>query len=73
MKLSKVKQGMCGTKTIRALLDCGTILGVTREAGSKGFRNSFFINGKTVKNTGISNKVFTKNFDNFAKMVNYLV
>ena len=55
------------------MLDCGTILGVTREINSKGFRNAFFINGKNVKNTGITNKVFTKNFDNFAKMVTYIV
>lgn len=69
MKLSKITSGSFGKKSIKGLLDDGTILGVVYLAGEA---PSYFINGKPVKNKGITNKVFSRNIENFSLLLRKL-
>jgi hypothetical protein len=70
MKFTKIKTCLFGTRILRALCEDGTILGVIREKTGK---TSYFINNKPVKNKGATNKVFSKNVENFATMLKHMV
>ena len=73
MKFAKIQIGSFGKKSLRALLEDGTILGVvTIPAGMNGREVSYFIDGKPVKNKGITNKKFSKNVENFSQMLKKL-
>lgn len=72
MKFSKVLKGSFGKKSIRGLLDDGTILGVIHLPNAGFAEISYFINNKPVKNKGASNKVFSRNIENFSLLLKKL-
>jgi hypothetical protein len=72
MKTSRIIVGSFGKKSIKGLLDDGTILGVTRLPAGAFHETTYWINGKAVKNKGATNKIFSRNIENFAELIKKL-